>query len=468
MTAKKEKKVKKSPSVKLVISIVAGIAVVAVAVVGIVGAKQKEKYKGVFLPGTYLNNINVSEMTAPQAAQKLTFAMPEIRVVFRDSQEVIRFADIGGSYDFTASVEQELASQPKPSLLGNNPERHLTVKPATSYDEIKIPDAVAALTHVSTKNPVDPEDAYVKKTDNGFEIVQEKEGTRVDAETLTALITDTLASQGPIMEDIEINADSCYVSPQITADDILITQEMATINEMSDLVIDMGGSAVEVLDKAHIMGLVEYDSAKENVVLNSRKVRLYVEGLAEKYDTFRTQRAFETHNGETIMIGGSRDDSFGYSLAVKKTQSRLEEGILTGMPVQAAWTMSGKERSLLNDFGDTYTEISLADKKLWYVQKGRTVLEADITFFGDVTGGVFKILDKQSPAVLKSHGYEIELNFWLQFNYAGQGIEDSSWANSFGADVYQEEGCHGNLNIPADKAYKLYSLTDVGTPVIIY
>lgn len=468
MTQETNTKVKKKPSVKLAAGIAASIVVIAFIALGIAWSAQRGKYKDIFLPGTYLNNINVSEMTAAQAAEKLTFTMPEIRVVFKDSQEVIRFADIGGDYDFTESVGQELVSQPKPSLFGNSTERHLTVKPVTSYDEEEIPAAVAKLSHVINENQSDPEDAYVKKTENGFEVIPEKDGTKIDTEALVTLVEDALAGQSPVMEDVEINASPCYVQPQVLASDIIITPEMSSINEMSALVIDMGGSAVEVLDKAQIMELVEYDPDKGNVICCSRKIRLYVEQLAEKYNTFRTQRTFETHNGDMIMVGGSGDDSFGYSLAVKKTQSRIEESLLTGKPVQAAWTMAGKERSLLNDFGDTYTEISLTDRKLWHVQNGRTVLETEVTYFGEINSGVFKVLEKQSPAVLKSSEYEIELNFWMPFTYAGQGIEDSSWANSFGADTYQKEGCRGNLNIPADKAYKLYSLVETGSPVIIY
>ena len=52
--------------------------------------------------------------------------------------------------------------------------------------------------------------------------------------------------------------------------------------------------------------------------------------------------------------------------------------------------------------------------------------------------------------------------------YKGVGMHDASWRDEFGGDIYQNEGSHGCINLPTDKAEELYGYVEIGTPVVIY
>ena len=56
----------------------------------------------------------------------------------------------------------------------------------------------------------------------------------------------------------------------------------------------------------------------------------------------------------------------------------------------------------------------------------------------------------------------------MPFNYNGQGMHDATWRSSFGGNIYKYNGSHGCVNMPLDKAGKLYKMTDNGVPVIVY
>ena len=49
------------------------------------------------------------------------------------------------------------------------------------------------------------------------------------------------------------------------------------------------------------------------------------------------------------------------------------------------------------------------------------------------------------------------------------GFHDASWRHGrFGGNIYKTSGSHGCINMPEDKAAKLYELVAVDTPVIAY
>ena len=48
------------------------------------------------------------------------------------------------------------------------------------------------------------------------------------------------------------------------------------------------------------------------------------------------------------------------------------------------------------------------------------------------------------------------------------GFHDASWRSDFGRDIYKASGSHGCINMPRNKAEKLYQILPTGTPVIAY
>ena len=82
--------------------------------------------------------------------------------------------------------------------------------------------------------------------------------------------------------------------------------------------------------------------------------------------------------------------------------------------------------------------------------------------------GVFKVVYKKSPAVLKGEDYESDVEYFIPFAY-NVGFHDASWRHGrFGGTIYKTSGSHGCVNMPEDKAAKLYELVAVDTPVIAY
>ncbi len=126
-----------------------------------------------------------------------------------------------------------------------------------------------------------------------------------------------------------------------------------------------------------------------------------------------------------------------------------------------------------NDIGSTYIEIDYTNQHLWYIENGTIKIETDIVSGNISRGngspdGVFKIVYKQSPAVLKGETYESDVTYFMPFAY-NVGIHDASWRNGrFGGTIYKNSGSHGCINVPEEIAEKLYQTVEKDTPVVAY
>ena len=124
------------------------------------------------------------------------------------------------------------------------------------------------------------------------------------------------------------------------------------------------------------------------------------------------------------------------------------------------------------EVGDTYVEVSLDDQHMWYIVDGDVYLESDCVTgnYGsaDTPKGYFSVNAKVSPCTLKGDDYTSYVTYWMPFIGGGWGLHDADWRSSFGGSIYKGHGSHGCVNLPPKIAKEMYSVIEVGTPVIVY
>ena len=157
----------------------------------------------------------------------------------------------------------------------------------------------------------------------------------------------------------------------------------------------------------------------------------------------------------------------------KEREQLLEEvkngEIKTREPVYSQTAVSRSK----NDIGSTYIEVDYTNQHMWYFEEGTLKLDSDFVSGNISRGngspdGVFKVVYKKSPAVLKGEDYESDVTYFIPFAY-NVGFHDASWRHGrFGGTIYKNSGSHGCINMPEEKAAKLYELVKVDTPVVAY
>ena len=261
--------------------------------------------------------------------------------------------------------------------------------------------------------------------------------------------------------NIELNFDFTYATEALTGDEVM------------DWVIFNG------------------DDIAEGYTVDEDKAMAYVEGLAEKYDTYGKDRTFNsTNHGEITVDAGS--GCYGWWIDQEKTKDLICELIEKGEsdtvePIyyvnpdsQYEYTCNPEWRTAEKDYGDTYVEVDLTAQHLWYYKDGKVEMESDIVSgypneSRNTPEGVCKVWIKERSKTLTGsadgRAYSSYVDYWNNISTIGIGLHDASWQNGvFGGEKYKSAtwGSHGCINMPFDKAKYVYENIDYGTPVFAY
>lgn len=423
-----------------------------------------------FFLRTEINHLSVGGMTLEEAKEKLKeeCASYLLTIYDRDGNKYhINASDI--SYTYVPGKEEEklLNSQKAwqwPKCLFSD--SALTLKTTVTYDEELLSDAVLALPCFLPENITEPADAYIEKNDDGYSLVPETPGTHLLPEQVQKKAALAVADG----EDTLTLTDEDYLAPSVTCEAPVLTACMDTIDTLLSTTITYDiADEEEILDKETVANWIILGE-DYSVSLNQTKLSAYVQSLASKYNTYADPRNFITSKGDTVLVGGG---DYGWIIDKEKEAEQISTDLSTGKAItrEPIYQQRAISRES-DDIGNSYVEIDYTNQHLWYYKDGSLVTESDIVSGKLANGngspdGVFKIVYKQSPAVLKGEDYESNVTYFMPFAY-NVGIHDADWRSSFGRNIYLNSGSHGCVNVPLECATAIYQNIEVGTPVVAY
>lgn len=423
-----------------------------------------------FFPHTEINGLKVGGMTAKEAEEKIAADVGDylLTIFDRDGEKYhIMGREIDNSYVPDGSLEKALQEQNGyawiPALFGEN---QMDVDTPMIYSSQKLAEAVAALPCFAPENITPPVNASLERTEEGYVIQPELPGNQMILEkVVTAVEAAVTAGEGNL-----ILTDEAYAAPERVSSSPELVDALARVNacigaEVTYQISDYD----EKLTSDLIFDMIEVQE-DFSITLNEKKITDYVQKLASKYNTYADVREFLTSSGDKIKIGGG---DYGWVIQKEKEAQLLKENILSGAPTvrEPVYSQRAKVEGF-EDIGTTYVEIDYTKQHMWYYEEGQLILESDIVSGNIATGngspdGVFKIVYKQSPAVLKGEDYESNVDYFMPFAY-NVGIHDASWRTQFGGEFYKTSGSHGCINAPGEIASALYGRIKVDTPVVAY
>lgn len=491
------KKKKKKNKQRRVLSAVITLTVMLAAVGG-GGAfwytHGKAKYDGVFLDNTFINGTEVSRKTPKEAAElvKQDSDMPDVITLTRpDGSDVrIPLSDIGLKDNLQSSVDNFYKEQNHSQwFTAKSQKSEYSFKLDFSYDEKKL-DKEINRKIVEGQASVEPEDAYIQRTGDGFEIVPEVVGNGIDEDKVQVLYDyiDGFLERGEY--SINLSNCNCYDTPNVRSSDL--KEQLNQLNSLYDTEFTFDFIyTTETLSGSQVIDWItfENDNPLDGYTVDKKKAMAYVEELAGKYDTYGKDRTFNsTSRGKMTIEQGEGD--YGWWIDQKKTCNLLVDLIEDGVSVttepyyytnpdsQYTYTCNPKVRTADDDIGDTYCEVDLKKQHFWYYKKGKLEYECDIvsgkpTPERNTPGGVYKLWYKELNKVLSGstsagETWSTPVTFWNNISTFGVGLHDATWHTSFGGSRYVNYGSHGCINMPYDAAKFVYDNVELNTPVIMY
>lgn len=487
-TKSKRNKRKSSKSIKpgVMGTFIAGFVIIA-CIAFYVGGRVLVSDK--FLPNTKINGEKVGMMTVSQAISTLQNAgvSDYLTLIKNDgTEEKIKFNDFDYIFKFDDKVKALYNKQSK-GLWFKSLFSHNLLKIDTStveYNEDKLDRAISDISWGETK----PTDAYISTSDNGFAIVPEKVGDKLDVEKLCKYVKEKL-DKGET--EINITSSGAYLLPTITSADL--EGQLDNIKAVGDIEITFDFDyTTEVLKGQDFIGWLKFNEDGSYTV-DKEKAKTYVEQLGDKYDTYARSRKFHATLQGDITVPHSRDAIYGWWIHTAETTdllvSLLEDGkSVTTDPIYyykvnadgtKGYTFVGNEatRTADDDIGKTYVEIDLTAQTLWYYKDGKKLYECPIVS-GKLTDarktqpGAYKLWYKATNYTMNGSNSDGEkwtakCSYWNRVALVGVGLHDSSRA-SFGGTVYKEYGSHGCINMRYNDVKYIYENVELGTPVMMY
>lgn len=343
-----------------------------------------------------------------------------------------------------------------------------------SCDEAALSKKVEHLDAV-TKEPTPPQSAYPKFDGNAFVIEPEIYGTALNSETLKE---KTLQFVLNLEETMDLQEEGFYEKPKYTTESEEMIQVCKKLNDYCRASVTYEMDTPVVVDKTLISTWLSVDD-NLNVILDEAAVRNWILEFDARYDTLGSTRPLTTPTGKATEVSGG---TYGWSINEDEEFAALLNSIRNGEVLTRAVSYGQTAASHApQDWGNTFLEVDLTTQHMWYLRDGAVVFESDVVTGSTPSGmgtpaGVYTILEKLSPTILVGNivpatgkpEYRTPVDFWMRVTYSGIGFHDATWQPAFGGDVYLWNGSHGCINMPYYNAQELYSIIEVGLPVVIH
>ncbi|MCM1212943.1 MAG: L,D-transpeptidase family protein [Lachnospiraceae bacterium] len=469
---------------KILVPIV--ILLVLIAVCGGIYSVTAFSYKDRFLPGTWVNGIDCTELESAQVAGMLENQLRtyHLEVLGRDCASgtpgtllgQLTAEDISLTYgaDSRRAVDDLLAEQDIFSWLyrrlSDNTYSFNLVQ-GVAYDEEQLKSIVNGWEACRSDHMTAPRDAYISEysdTLKGYEVIPEVEGTELNVQQLLELMNAAILSQET---SLDVEAAGCYEEPTVRQDAVELKQPVETVNKWlgAKIIYDWNGAEV-VVDTELLKEWITME--KDGPVLDEAAVAAFVKEQAEENDTYGKRRNFVTALGVELSLPSGY---YGWQTDREAETAGLIEAIQQGRtlsrePVYASMArQKGK-----SDIGSSYVEVDLTHQHLYLYEDGAVIFETDFVS-GSMSStpdcvtpeGVFGISYKTTNAVLRGADYETPVNYWMPF-YGNYGLHDATWRGEFGGQIYITNGSHGCVNLPLGSAATIYEHVSTGFPVICY
>lgn len=430
-------------------------------------------YRNTFLPGSSVNDIDISGMSAVEAEETIREFQADYELKFepRDGKvEKITGKQIALTYRPQSSTEEVIKNQKIwswPMYVLGNKTSELGDLYQISYDSDLLKETLQDFQMVKDSNRFPPVDAYLSDYDpqkKQVQIVPEELGKTIIFEKLYESACKAVENMDDV---IVLSEEGIYEQPKVFQDDPSLLADCNALNAY--LTTEIGyqfGDKKEVVDGSVLKDWITL-LEDHTVVLDETKVKAYVRALAKKYNSIFTNRKLRTSYGVDVTVEGG---DYGFWMDETTQYQTLLSQIQNGESGTYEPTWFQKADSFgEHDYGDSYIEVNLTAQHLFVYKDGERILESDFVSGKNdaTTAGTYGITYCERYATLVGENYSSPVSYWMPFN-RNIGLHDASWRNDFGGDIYKEHGSHGCVNLPIQIAKQIYSVAYQGMPVLVY
>ncbi len=432
-----------------------------------------------FMFDTQINGVDFSLKDVSEVESYLKKQVADYTLTLEESdgsREIIKGSDIDIEFTTGERIKQLAEGQQKLFWIKSLWEpSEIEAKVGVKYNAEKLNAVIDGLKCMDEEKQKASKNAYPAFKDGKFEVVPEVIGTKIDGDKFRSMVSKMIDG---FQNHANLREEDCYILPKYTSESKEVLEAAEKMNSYLGAKITYDfGSETETVDSAVISEWVKVNKKKMKVSFNKDDVKEYIKKLADKYDTKYKAKQFTTADGDTVKVEGG---SYGWLINQDAEYEQLIKDIKTAQVVTREPKYTSKAASHQGaGVGSTYAEVDLTDQHMYFIKGGKVVLETDVVTGNPNKGnatpqGIYTLSYKTRNATLRGekkangeYSYETPVKYWMPFN-GGIGFHDATWQPTFGGDWYKGHGSHGCVNMPEEKAAKLYELIGAGIPVVCH
>jgi len=268
-----------------------------------------------------------------------------------------------------------------------------------------------------------------------------------------------------VAEDYSLVENTIRVVPAVQAlENVKIREQATTESKQLDLLrtnhsikmvrrMDNGWYEIEYANGINGVAYVSGDFVKETVIVEGNCYKVgYLKNDAYIYDA---------PNGNVTGVVSQFESGEIFALEQGYYLTRTDDA-------QVGYI----KKSDMGTLTDTAVIVDISSQTLTVYSDNKVVLTSPIVSGKDneerhTDYGIFKINSKETDRYLTDGAtYNSHVDYWMPFN-GGEGLHDAQWRSRFGGDIYKDNGSHGCVNLPLDKAAELYDIVHTGDNVLV-
>ena len=358
----------------------------------------------------------------------------------------------------------------------------------SSFDEDSLKDEVDSAVDSYNQKATQSTDATMAydNTSSTFAIVAEKQGTALNSDVVEAQVSDALQ----VFDSTLVLTDDAYIHPSVTSDDANLQTAVSQANALLGATqsLTVGGTQVAEVTKDQLASWLTIND-DFSVSVDTDAITAWAQGeFSSQLDSVSTTRNYTTPDGSSYTVSGG---TYGWNIdgasLADSISSAIESGSAGTIEIPMKQTASVWAPGAA-DWGSRWIDINLTTQHAKLYDNGSVTWESDIVSGNSAKGydtptGVYSI-DSYMTSTASSGSrvklispevdaegnptYTSYVDYWIPFIGNLVALHDATWRSSFGGTIYQTNGSHGCVNLPASAAASLYSLVKVGDVVVVH